>query len=398
MRVALSYPGCHRRGGIERVVLESTNYLAGRGHEVHLYAADWDRDALDARVSVHAVPLPARGILPRLLSYARRAARLLAAARPPADVHGSFGVESPLGGVMWVPSVHKAWLEASRTQRGWRGRLRQKANLSHPLLLSLERAQFTDHRYGRLLALTPQVKADLMRFYDVPAGDIAVLPNGYSPTEFSVARAAPLRAAVRRALGYGDEDRVVIFVANELERKGFGPLLRAVASLGDARLRLLAVGRLDAARYGAEIGRLGLTGRVHFAGPSGDVATFYAAADLFALPTQYEAWGLVIVEALACGLPVVTSRLAGASVAVQEGRTGHLLDDPNDVAEIAAKLRPLLDGRPACAEEIEDSVRHYAWPNVLSLYERHLVECAASPGSRVAGLSIEFAERARPHP
>ena len=188
MRIALSYPGCHRRGGIERVVLESTNYLAGCGHEVHLYAADWDRDALDARVTVHAVPLPLRGGLPRLISYARRSGRLLAAARPPADVHGSFGVESPLGGVMWVPSVHKAWLEASRTQRDWRGRLRQKANLNHPLLLSLERAQFTDHRYRRLLALTPQVKADLIRFYDVPDGDIAVLPNGYSPAEFSAAR------------------------------------------------------------------------------------------------------------------------------------------------------------------------------------------------------------------
>jgi len=397
MRIALSYPGCHRRGGIERVVLESTNFLAGRGHEVHLYAADWDRDALDARVTVHAVPLPARGALPRLFSYARRSARLLAATRPPADVHGSFGVESPPGGVMWVPSVHKAWLEASRTQRDWKGRLRQKANLNHPLLLSLERAQFTDRRYGRLLALTPQVKADLMRFYAVPAGDIAVLPNGYSPAEFSVARAAAHRAPMRRALGYGDSEKIVIFVANELERKGFGPLLRAVALLGDARLRLLAVGRLDAGRYAAEIGRLGLTDRVHFAGPSGDVATFYAAADLFALPTQYEAWGLVIVEALACGLPVVTSRLAGASVAVSEGRTGNLLDDPNDVDEITAKMRPLLDGWPAPAEEIGDSVRHYAWPNVLSRYEQHLMECADTSGSQGVGRGID-PERTRPRP
>jgi len=397
MRVALSYPGCHRRGGIERVVLESTNFLAGRGHEVHLYAAEWDRDALDARVVVHAVPLPARGALPRLFSYARRSARLLNAARPPADIHGSFGVESPQGGVMWVPSVHKAWLEASRTRRDWRGRLRQKANLNHPLLLSLERAQFTDHHPRRLLALTPQVKSDLMRFYGVPGGDIAVLPNGYSPAEFSVARAAAHRAPMRRTLGYGDNDRVVIFVANELERKGFGPLLRAAASLGDVRLRLLAVGRLDAARYAAEIGRLGLTDRVHFAGPSGDVATYYAA-DLFALPTQYEAWGLVIVEALACGLPVVTSRLAGASTAVEEGRTGSLLDDPNDVDEIAARMRPLLDGRHARPEEIEDSVRHYAWPNVLSLYERHLTECAESPGSRGSALGIDFPERTRPRP
>ena len=377
MRIALSYPGCHRRGGIERVVLECANFLAGRGHEVHLYAADWDRDALDAGVIVHPIPLPARGALPRLLSYARQSKRALAASRPPADVYGSFGVESPLGGVMWVPSVHKAWLEASRLQRDWKGRLRQKANLNHPFVLAMEREHFAGRRYRRLIALTDQVKSDLMRFYEVPSEDIAVLPNGYSPTEFSVCRASAHRAPMRRALGYGDEDKVVIFVANELERKGFGPLLRAIALLGDARLRLLAVGRLDADRYAGEIRRLGLSDRVQFTGPSNDVATYYAAADLFALPTQYEAWGLVIVEAMACGLPVVTSRLAGAAAAVIEGRTGTLLDDPNDPAEIAAKMRPLLDEPPASAEEIEASVRHYAWPNVLSRYEQYLAECTA---------------------
>ncbi len=377
MRVALSYPGCHRRGGIERVVLECANFLAGRGHETHLYAADWDRDALDTRVTVHAIPLPARGALPRLLSYAQRSERALAASRPPADIHAAFGVESPPGGVMWVPSVHKAWLEASRRQRDWKGRLRQKANLNHPFLLAMERKHFAGRRFRRLIALTPQVKSDLMRFYDVPSEDIAVLPNGYSPAEFSVCRTAAHRAPMRRMLGYGDSDKVVIFVANELERKGFGPLLRAVAQLADTRLRLLAVGRLDPNRYADEIRRLGLSERVQFTGPSNDVATYYAAADLFALPTQYEAWGLVIVEALACGLPVVTSRLAGASAAVQEGRTGILLDDPNDPAEIAAGLRPLLDAPPASAEETEESVRHYAWPNVLSRYEQHLRECAA---------------------
>ena len=83
------------------------------------------------------------------------------------------------------------------------------------------------------------------------------------------------------------------------------------------------------------------------------------------------------MEALACGLPVVTSRLAGAALTVQEGATGALLDDPNDPAEIARKMRPFLDGATIPAEAIEDSVRHYSWPNILSRYEQHLRECAA---------------------
>jgi len=377
VRIAVSFPGCHRRGGIERVVLETVNFLQGRGHDVQLYASDWDRDILRAGVSVRPIPLPARGSVPRLLSYARQSRQALGDARPPADVHAAFGVQSPPGGVMWVPSVHKAWLEASRRQRDWKGRLRQKANLNHPLLLAMERDYFAGRNYRRLVALTDQVKADLVRLYGVPPEDIAVLPNGYSPTEFNVPRAAAQRAPMRQALGYGGDDRVVIFVANELERKGFGPLLRALAHLQDPRLRLLAVGRLDPQRYAAEIGRLGMADRVQFTGPSGDVASFYAAADVFALPTQYEAWGLVIVEALACGLPVVTSRLAGAAITVREGEAGFLLDDPNDPIEIAESLRPLLDAPPLGADAVGQSVLPYGWPHILERYEQHLTECAA---------------------
>ncbi len=373
MKIAVSFPGCHRRGGIERCVLEAVNFLAALGHEVHLLTSDWDRDALHSAVHVHAVPLPKRGSVLRLLAFARRSKKALAAL-PPGTVHAAFGVESPPGGVMWVPSVHKAWLEASKTQRDWRGRLRQKLNPHHPALLRLERGRFGGRSPHNLIALTDQVKSDLVRLYGVPAEDIAVLPNGYSQTEFNTRRTQQERAQRRTELGYGPDAKVVIFVANELERKGFGPLLRGIRELQDPSVFLLAVGRLNPQTYAAEIEQLGLTSRVHFTGPSSDVASYYAAADVFALPTQYEAWGLVIVEALACGLPVLTSRLAGAAAVVQEGVTGFLLDDPNDPAEIAVKLRPLLAGLPVSAEDIEASVSAYSWPNILRRYEQHLME------------------------
>ncbi len=378
MKIAVSFPSCHRRGGIERCVLEAVNFLADSGHEVHLLTADWDRDALHSAVHVHAIPLPKRGSVLRLLTFSRRSKKALAAL-PPGTIHAAFGVESPPGGVMWVPSVHKAWLEASKTQRDWRGRLRQKLNPQHPALLRLERSYFGGRYPRKLIALTDQVKSDLMRLYAVPAEDIAVLPNGYSQIEFNTNRTRQERAQRRAELGYGPDAKVVIFVANELERKGFGPLLRAISQLQDPNVYLLAVGRLNPQVYAGEIEQLGLTSRVRFTGPSSDVAAYYAAADVFALPTQYEAWGLVIVEALACGLPVLTSRLAGAAAVVQEGVTGCLLDNPNDPAEIASKLRPLLNGVPASAEEIEQSVSGYSWPNILRQYEKRLIQHSEQP-------------------
>lgn len=377
MKVALTFPGCHRRGGVERVMVECANFLHAQGHEVTVYASEWDAGVLDLDVKHRHVPAGRRHPLLRLLSFNRLAPRALRQAGATPEVVGAFGILAAEDAVVWVQAVHRAWMEVS-CRRSLLGRLKQRCNLYHPLVLALERRVYGGRRYRKLIALSEQVKADLMRFYGVPEEDIVLIPNGFAPSEFNVPRAARHRAGMRERLGYGPNDRVVIFVANELERKGFGPLLRALASLQDSRVRLLAVGRLNARAYEAEIARLGMAGHVRFAGPSADVASFYAAADVFALPTQYEAWGLVITEAMACGLPVLTSRLAGAAVAVQEGVSGSLLDDPSDVGEIAAKIRPLLDGRHAPADDIADSVAEYAWPQILRRYEAVLQQCASS--------------------
>ena len=372
MKIALSFPGCHRRGGVERVMVECANFLAARGHDVSVIAADFDPAVLAAGIEKILVDANSRVPLFRLRRFARRTPAVLNGMNPPADVHAAFGVISPPGGVFWVPSVHKAWIEISQRERGFTGRAKQWVNPIHPYLLAREKWYFQGRRYARLIALTEQVRADLMRFYNVPSADIDILPNGYNPEEFNIERRGAERMKVRAELGYADPDRVIIFVANELERKGFGPLIRAMAQLLDDSLRLLVVGRVTPGGYAAEMERLGLADRVKFIGPSSDVGRYYAASDVFALPTTYEAWGLVIVEAMACGLPVLTSRLAGAAITVQEGRTGELLDNPRDVDEVAVKLRKVLElagagGRNPGA--IAATATLYKWPRILEKYE-----------------------------
>jgi len=375
MRVALSFPACHRRGGVERVILESANFLQRRGHEVHVFTSRWDEQLLEPGITCHRVRTAGRPAPLSVLTFAHQSRRELRQMRPCPDVLGSFGVQSPPGGVLWVQSVHKAWLEASRARRPLSGRLRQRLNPFHPVILALEHYQFAGRRYRKLIALTEQVKADLSRLYGVPDSDVEVIANGFAPAEFNLDRAQQLRDGVRRRLGFAEGERVVVFAANEFERKGFGPLLDATASLNDRSVHLLAVGRLNPTAYAGTIDRMGLSDRVKFTGPTDDVAQYYAAADLFALPTQYEAWGLVIVEAMACGLPVVTSRLAGAAIAVTEGQSGYLLDDPQSVQEIAEKLRLLLGGQHADRQWIAASVAPFSWPNVLPVYERVLEAC-----------------------
>ena len=105
------------------------------------------------------------------------------------------------------------------------------------LLLQLEQRHFRPGNYRKIIALTPDVRDDLQQYYGVPAGDIVVIPNGFSPYEFNLRRAAAQRAGMRAQLGYGEEDKVIIFVANESERKGLPALLRAVELLKDSRIR-----------------------------------------------------------------------------------------------------------------------------------------------------------------
>ncbi len=368
MRVALSFPGCYRRGGIERVMLEAANFLHGRGHETHIFANEWDDQVLDAAVIRHKVALSTTSPVKTVTQFRALSREALEKMQPPPETIGSFGVLAPPNSVVWMQSVHRAWLEISHRERDWKGRLKQKLNPFHGLILKLEREQLEGRQYKHVVALTETVKSDIMRFYGVPGSDITVVNNGFAPDEFNIARRHAERAAMRQKLGFQEDDKVVVFVANELERKGFFPLLEAVAALNDNHVHLLAVGRLNPSACAAQIGRLKLGERVHFTGPSNDVAAFYAASDLFALPTQYEAWGLVIVEAMACGLPVLTSRLAGAAVAVREGQSGILLDHPRDVDEITSKLHLLLD-KPLAPEEVAASVIEYSWPHLLPRYE-----------------------------
>ena len=368
MNIALSFPGCHRRGGVERVMVECANFLVAQGHHVSVIAADFDTAVLAPGIEKITVNANSRVPLLRLRRFAGKSPAALKQLNAAPDVHAAFGVICPPGGVVWVQSVHKAWIEISRRERNFKGRLKQRLNPIHPYLLAREKWYFQGRRYARLIALTQQVKTDLMRFYNVPAKDIDILPNGYNPSEFNVARRITERQKVRAELGYTDSDRVIIFVANELERKGFVPLMRAIAALGDNSIRLLVAGRVTPGGYAAEIRQLGIADHVKFIGPSSDVGRYYAAADLFTLPTTYEAWGLVIVEAMAGGLRVLTSRLAGAAITVQEGITGELLDNPRDVNEIKMKLHKLLNAPPGDPAAIAATVEQYQWPKILAKY------------------------------
>jgi UDP-glucose:(heptosyl)LPS alpha-1,3-glucosyltransferase len=376
VRVALSFPGCHRQGGVERIVFECARYLAAREHEVTVFANQWEPDGPTIRY--RRVPVRRHPWFLRGRSYYRSCSRQLGSAAY--DVLNTHGCVCPEGGVHWVQSLHKAWLERSRQFRPALSSagLKQRLNPAHRSLLELERRHFAGGKYQRIIATTPRVRDDLGRLYGVAPADVEIVPNGFSPSEFNPVRRAEQRDGVRRRLGLQPDQLALLFVANELERKGYATILEAMRQLRRPELRLLVAGRVSPKRVMEPAQAAGLADRVLALGPSDDVGALHAAGDLLVLPTQYEAFCLAILEALGSGLPVVTSSVPGAGDAIVPGVNGAVVHDPRNGEELAATLAPILD-RDALAKlsaGAPRTVETYQWPSVLRRYERILLEHA----------------------
>jgi len=318
----------------------------------------------------------ARSLAP--LEFRRSAAEQLHARSPRRSL--SLGTVSPVTDVLWVQSVHRAWLRVARGVPVGRvvapGKLRY-ALPRHLVLLATERAYFK-HPPRTIICTSRREVDDLADLYGVDPRTTTVIPNAYDPQLFNIERRTTERAASRLRMDAPAEQIALLFVANELHRKGFAQLLSALSIVDDDRLCVHVIGRSAPSRYQSTIERLGLEDRVRYHGPTNDVGWWLAGADLLVLPTQYEPFGLVIIEALASGVPVITTRLAGAAEAVVDGVTGLLQGDPFDPYELASLIARAADadlenwGRVAA-----ESVDAYSRDQVLERVER-LVFGAAS--------------------
>ena len=373
MKIALAFPGCHRRGGVERIVFECAKFLAGREHEVTVYASEWEANG--NAITYEPIRHRAWPAFLRGPSFLRESTRRLRAKGY--DVLGTFGCECPLGGVYWAASIHRAWLDRAKSFRARlsAARWKQRFNPVHPVLLKLEKMHLSGNAYRKLIATTPEVKNDLKSYYGVPERDIDLVPSGFSPEEFNPERRAERRDSMRAMLGLAPGHVALLFVANELEREGYRTVLAAMQELKCADLRLIVVGRADVRLVKKLAAGFGLADQVLACGPTDDVAAFHAAGDIFVLPTQYEAFCLSILEALGSGLPVITTKIPGAENAILPGINGYLIEDPQSGPQLAEAIGLLLNGdsRSILAAEAANSVVQYQWPSVLRQYERILI-------------------------
>lgn len=330
-----------RRGGLEQWSAQFAQRMAQRGHEVHVAACRFGESAQQMPIIPHLL----EGVRSRL-GFADAAEQVM---RPlDLDIVHDTGagwycdVFQPHGGSRRAVDEHNlllwpAWTRPfKRTINRWLPRHRE--------FETLMARQYANH--GQiLLALSQRVAADFRRRHHVPAEQIRVIYNGVDTDRFTPDNQTTWREAVRYRLGVDEDTLLLLIAAHNFPLKGIPMLLRAMRRLTLQRrpVHLLVAGGKRLRRPNLAAHRLGVDATVTFIGSVPDTAPFYAAADVYVQPTFYDPCSLVVLEALAAGLPVITSHYNGVSELLTDGVDGFVLEDPADVEAFLTKLEPLFD-------------------------------------------------------
>jgi glycosyltransferase involved in cell wall biosynthesis len=374
-----------RRVGVNdgqgRVNLEIAAEALRQGHAVRLFCEHADA-ALPRAGAVPVLMPPPRFIPTRLLQdqvFAWRTRARLAREADHCDAVLACGFAT------WAPAdvnavhfVHHSWLRSP--YHPWRlahGPRELYAGIYSRLNERFERGAF--RRSGAIVAVSDRVRQELIAA-GVPAGRITTIRNGVDAEEF---HPGPSR---RAAFGLPEGVPLGLFAGDlKSPRKNLDTVLRALPEVPE--LHLAVAGRHEGTPWPAMAAALGVAGRVHFLGFQTDMPGLMRAADLLAFPSRYEPFGLVFLEALATGLPVVTAAVAGGAELITPD-VGVVLDDCDDAAAMAAALRGLLADpgrRRAMGVAARRLALTHSWPAMARQYLALLERAAVCRNGAAAG-------------
>ena len=355
MRVVLIRQRYRPDGGAERFVARAAQALSAQGVEITLLTRDWPKGAGDMQIE-RCNPRYI-GSIWRDLGFALCACRRVRALG--ADLIQSHERMACADIFRAGDGLHRSWLAQRRRTTGLLGRLRLRLNPYHLYAQAAETKALTHPGLRAVICGSRMVRDEIAQAFPQTADRLVVLYNGVDTRHFHP-DVKTARNAVRPRYGIPFDSMIFVFVGSGFYRKGLAGAMQAVARL-PASAGLLVVGQdRREARY-RRLGRtLGIEDRLWFAGRQTDPRPFYGAADAFILPALYDPSPNVVLEAMACGLPVVTSRSAGTSELLAEGETGFVRD-ALDITGLAETCTALLDParRAAMGREARTAIEPY---------------------------------------
>jgi UDP-glucose:(heptosyl)LPS alpha-1,3-glucosyltransferase len=323
--------------------------LASRGHEVHIFATIAEIIP-GTEYQLHRIPVLKYPHSVRIFSFLRNSARVTQ--QYDFDIiHGvgrtlAMNIFNPHGG------VEKAYLNqefSSITSRFYYlyKFLRRYISPQHYVKVWVQRRQYVNHQVKKIIAISGMVKEDIIRYYGVPEEKITVVFNCVDLDRFHPKNRSIFRKVKRRDLGIDDSALLLFFAGNNYRLKGLEPLLHSLAYLrrwfGNQPFHLLIVGRGRVGPYLRLARRLGVSDFTLFLGPVKEMEQYYAASDIYVHPTFYDSCSLTVLEALASGLPVITSRFNGAADVIVSNKGGKILENPADVECLAESIAFYFD-------------------------------------------------------
>lgn len=384
MRLAVVSPFLDRKHGTERVILEQLErFAADPNFEIHIYTQRLEdlagvvpyqgsaKENSPSRIYLHRIPALGG---PHLLAYVWWFIANQLYRWADARFRGlTYDLVYSPGINCWdadAIAIHIVFHEFYR-RVGARLKLRDSPLSSWPrgihrrlyyrLIMLLERRIYRRPNV-HLAAVSRLVARHITEFFG--RSDVCVIPNAVDAAQFSPEIRLRRRPSAREHLGLSADIFTLLLVGNDWEKKGLGTLLRSMADCLELPFRLLITGTDDRNSFLPLINRLGLQERVQFSGSSGDVMQFYAAADVYAGPSLEDSFALPPLEAMACGLPVITSVNNGGSQVITEGTDGFVLNDPCDSSALTRLLRRLYEQpelRRRIGENAARTAEQYTW-------------------------------------
>jgi len=231
------------------------------------------------------------------------------------------------------------------------------------LVLAIEKHNYVKKHYKKIITVSDGVKRELIDIYNVPEDDIIPIPPGVNLTEFNPENKKKVRPRIRNQLNYTEDDFLLLFTGYEFKRKGLKHIIQSLVNT-PSKVKLLVVGRDDPTPYIKLSEKLGVKDRITYTGMVPEIKDYYASADIFVFPTTYEAFSSSTLEAVASGIPILTTRVNGTEELVREGWNGYFIErNSNDISE---KINRVLDeGCVKMGLNARKSAENYSWPELI---------------------------------
>ena len=356
LKIAVVYPNYGLTGGAENFVFELTERLAENDNfEIHVFANKWRKGK--SPVIFHKIPIIKFPRWAKPVSFAWFTQKAIKS--------GNFHIVHSHERIYKYDFLshhgipHKTWIKEIRKKR---------PSLFDRAVISIEKAGITNLKCPQILPVSNLCREHLVKEFNLSDSRVTIVHPGITVKKFTEVNHNECRKEIRNFHKIADDDIVILFAGLNFDVKGLDRLLESIADFTEAGkkyplLKLLIIGKGNEKKYSNMAENLKIRDRVIFAGIKHNVEKYYHAADLFSILSYRESFGIVILEAMACGLPVIISETVGAKDVVKQDITGYIIKNTNLKKEMSNALFALMnkEKREEMGENAKSIIANYDW-------------------------------------